>query len=175
MVAELAQQRSFHAELAKYKMKGRSHGWKTGGDDTGGHLDRGPAYGSGKCISWVLRAVGEEDSKAVDGGKNNAVKRISIPTVDEYRETYKKPRPNAIVRANFSILRSFNPQTWGMGRIKVARSLAIVDVALAIHVPTWLMHLPGSWGYQSFWTGTQMKMKRKVIQITQATMKVPMI
>jgi hypothetical protein len=155
-------------------MKCWSHGWKTGGNDTGGHLDRDPAYGSGKCIGWILGAVGEEDSEAVDRGKNNAVMRISTPIVDEHRDTYKKPRPNAIVRANFSIFCSFKPQTWGMGRIKVARSLAIVDVALAAQVPTWLMHLPGSWGYQSFCTGTQMKMKRKVIHITQATMKVPM-
>jgi hypothetical protein len=156
-------------------MKSRSHGWKAGGNDTGGHLDRCPAYGSGKCISWILRAVGKEDSEAVDRGKDNAVIRISNLIVDEYTETYKKPRPNAIVTANFSIFCSFKPQTLGMGRIKVARSLAIVDVALAIQVPTWLMHLPGSLGYQSFCTGTQMKMKRKVIQITQATMKVPMI
>jgi hypothetical protein len=156
-------------------MKSRSHGWKAGGNDTSGHLDGCPAYGSGKCISWIQSAVGEEDSKAVDRGKYNAVTRLSILIVDRYGETYKKPRPNAIVSAIFSDFRSFNFQTWGMGRINVARSLPIVDAALAIHVPTWLMHLPGNWGYQSFSTGTQMKMKRKVIQITQATMKVPMI
>lgn len=156
-------------------MKSRSHGWKAGGNDTGGHLDGCPAYGSGKCICWIQSAVGEEDSKTVDRGKDNAVARVSIPIVDGYREAYKKSRPNAIVSASFSDFRSFSFQTCGMGRINVARSLPIVNVALAIHVPTWLMHLPGSWGYQSFCTGTQMKMKRKVIQITQATMKVPMI
>ena len=92
-------------------MKSRSHGWKAGGNDTGGHLDRCPAYGSGKCISWILGAVGKEDSEAVDRGKDNAVIRISNLIVDEYRETYKKPRPNAIVTANFSIFRNFKPQT----------------------------------------------------------------
>ena len=93
-------------------MKGRSHSWKAGGSDAGGHLDRCPAHGSGKCISWILRAVGKEDSEAVDRGKDNAVIRISIPILDVYRETYKKPRPNASVTANFSIFRSFKPQTW---------------------------------------------------------------
>jgi hypothetical protein len=100
---------------------------------------------------------------------------LSISIVDGYRETYKKPRQNTVVSATFSDFRIFNFQTWGMGRIKVARSMQIVADEWASHVPTWLMHLPGSLGYQSFCNGTQMKRLRKVIQIAQATMKVPMI
>lgn len=73
-------------------MKSRSHCWKAGGNDTGGHLDRGPAYGSGKGISWILGAVGEEDSEAVNRGKNNAVNRISTPIVDEYRENLQETK-----------------------------------------------------------------------------------
>lgn len=56
---------------------------------------------------------------------------------------------------------------------KMRRSVRIVDAALAIHVATWLMHFPGNSGYHIFCTGTQMKMKRKVIvkaqTITKAT------
>jgi hypothetical protein len=36
-------------------------------------------------------------------------------------------------------------------------------------------HKYGSWGYHSFWTGTQMKMKRKVIQMTQRIINTPMM
>lgn len=56
---------------------------------------------------------------------------------------------------------------------RMRRSVKIVDAALAIHVATWLMHFPGNSGYHIFWTGTQMKMKRKVMvkaqTITNAT------
>lgn len=90
-------------------------------------------------------------------------------------EAYKKPRLKAIDTAIFSERRSWSFQTWGIGRSRMTMSVAIVETALAIHVPTWLMHRPGIWGYHSFSTGTQMKMKRNVMQMTQRMTKVPMM
>lgn len=58
--------------------------------------------------------------------------------------------------------------------MRIARSVAMVEIAFAIHVPTWLMQWPGSCGYHNFSTGTQMKTKRNVTQITQAMTKMAM-
>lgn len=89
--------------------------------------------------------------------------------------THKNPKLKAINTAIFSEIRSCSFQTCGIGRIRIATSVAIVETAFAIHVLTWLMHRPGRSGYHSFWTGMQIKMKRKVIQITQRMTKVPMM
>lgn len=53
--------------------------------------------------------------------------------------TYKEPRLNANVMTTFSFVGNRSFQTCGIGRIKVARSLRMVEVALAIQVETWLM------------------------------------
>lgn len=48
----------------------------------------------------------------------------------------------------------------------MAMSVMMVDAAFATHVATWLLQYPGVSGYQSFSTGTQMKMNMKVTVIT---------
>ena len=97
-------------------MERRSHGWKAGGNDTSGHLDRCPAYGSGKCVSWILRIVGEEDSEAIDRGKNNAVIRISILIVDEYRENLQETKTECHCECELLYLSQLQPPDLGNGK-----------------------------------------------------------
>jgi len=66
------------------------------------------------------------------------------------RPTYKDPKPKAAVIPIFSRFASVRPQIGGMGMSRMIRSVKIVDAAFAIHVATWLMHLPGISGYHIF-------------------------
>lgn len=65
-------------------------------------------------------------------GRGESKRRL----VDVQEDAYKKPRPKAKVRAIFSPIRSCSFQTRGIGSVRIATSVRMVDAAFAIQVAT---------------------------------------
>ena len=79
---------------------------------------------------------------------------------------YKKPKLNTAVMESFCDSRSFNFHSSRIGSSSIATSLSIVDTEFAIHIPNWLTQCPGTSGYQSLATGSQVNRDKNVMQMT---------
>ena len=83
---------------------------------------------------------------------------------DRREGTYKPPSPKTHIKRYFCFLGICNVFNTGSGKIAVARSVAMLILALANHMAVWFKQLPSMLLSQKYSTGEHSNIAVKIVQ-----------